>query len=207
MKTSDPKIAVDEKAGTYTRTYTSQHGKVHQRTYALKPGKRLVDGKFLPRRHGDKFDYDRVRKGRGHRLQMEENKQNYPKMRGLLDVITAEFGVRECDIYMQNREPGPAVARKVAMYLSCIIFDWSYTEAGRMFLRDRNSIKNAAEWTENERDDPKFDARMVSCEEKLTDERSAAPSRNRIFIRNQLEKQDHVRTDQQDCWINLHVSQ
>lgn len=60
-----------------------------------------------------------------------------------------------------------AGARQVAMYLTHVGFGLSYSEAGRLFGRDRTTVAHACRLVEDWRDDPRFDASLDCLEQTL----------------------------------------
>lgn len=50
-----------------------------------------------------------------------------------------------------------ALARQVAMYLTHVVGGFDYAEVGRLFARDRTTVKHACAVVEDRRDDPRFD--------------------------------------------------
>lgn len=60
-----------------------------------------------------------------------------------------------------------ARARQVGMYLAHVGLGLSYTEAGRIFGRDRTTAAHACRLVEERRDDPRFDASLDCLEQTL----------------------------------------
>lgn len=78
------------------------------------------------------------------------------------DVIEASvgqvFGILPLDIGSTTRgRARVALARQVAMYLSHVAFGLSFTDAGRIFQRDRTTVAHACGVVEDLRDDRRFD--------------------------------------------------
>lgn len=60
-----------------------------------------------------------------------------------------------------------ARARQVAMYLAHVGLGLSYTDAGRLFGRDRTTVAHACRLVEEQREDPRFDASLDYLEQTL----------------------------------------
>lgn len=60
-----------------------------------------------------------------------------------------------------------AKARQVAMYLAHVGLGLSYTDAGRLFGRDRTTVAHACRLVEERREDPRFDASLDYLEQTL----------------------------------------
>ncbi len=68
---------------------------------------------------------------------------------------------------MHDRSRGPArvaLARQVAMYLTHVVGEFDYAQVGRLFGRDRTTVKHACAVVEDRRDDPKFDLTLQLLE-------------------------------------------
>lgn len=68
-----------------------------------------------------------------------------------------------------------ARARQVAMYLAHVGLGLSYTDAGRLFGRDRTTVAHACRLVEERRDDPRFDASLDYLEQTLRARLDPAP--------------------------------
>ncbi|MEM8617893.1 MAG: helix-turn-helix domain-containing protein [Pseudomonadota bacterium] len=71
-------------------------------------------------------------------------------------------------ILATDRSPRPvAKARQVAMYLSYAGFGMSLARVAAAFRRDRSTVAHGCRLVEDRRDDPAFDAWMLTLEEGL----------------------------------------
>lgn len=66
-----------------------------------------------------------------------------------------------------RRTASVARARQVAMYLAHVGLGLSYTDAGRLFGRDRTTVAHACRLVEDQREDPRFDASLDHLERAL----------------------------------------
>ena len=71
-----------------------------------------------------------------------------------------------------------ALARKVAMYLCHVAFEFSLTRVAAAFRRDRSTVAHACHYVEDRREDPAFDLWISGLEELLRD----TPVPTRAFI-------------------------
>ncbi len=58
-----------------------------------------------------------------------------------------------------------ALARQVAMYLAHCVFGIPHADVGRIFNRDRTTVRHACALVEDRRDDPVFDRTLANLEE------------------------------------------
>jgi chromosomal replication initiation ATPase DnaA len=85
-----------------------------------------------------------------------------PIEQAIIDV----FEIRAADLRGRDRGPARiAFARQCAMYVAHVTFGRSYSEAGRLFGRDRTTAAHACRIVEDRRDDPDTDAivRLIEC--------------------------------------------
>ncbi len=61
-----------------------------------------------------------------------------------------------------------ALARQTAMYLTHVVCGMALTDVGRVFNRDRTTVRHACAVVEDRRDDPSFDRTICLLEEIVT---------------------------------------
>ena len=84
-------------------------------------------------------------------------------------AVGVAFGVSQDDLKIATRGPAcAAFARQVAMYLAHVVCSLSLTEVGRIFDRDRTTVAYACGVIEDQRDDPRFDCKLVALEHAVT---------------------------------------
>ncbi len=90
-----------------------------------------------------------------------------PIEHAIIDV----FEIRATDLRGRGRGPARvAFARQCAMYVAHVTFGRSYSEAGRLFGRDRTTAAHACRIVEDRRDDPDTDAIVRLIEYLAQDE-------------------------------------
>jgi DnaA-like protein len=73
-------------------------------------------------------------------------------------VVSQVFGVTHNDLSIKSRgKAHVALARQVAMYLTHVALQLTFTEVGLLFGRDRTTVAHACKLVEDRRDDPAFD--------------------------------------------------
>ena len=83
-------------------------------------------------------------------------------------AVSSAFPVTRNELRAPTRRNAEvAHARQVAMYLAHVGLGLSYSEAGRMFGRDRTTVAHACRLVEDRRDDPRFDASLDYLEQTL----------------------------------------
>ncbi len=86
----------------------------------------------------------------------------------LASAVAAAFGIPKHEITSRNRRRAPAAfARQAAIYLAHVGLGLSYTEAGRIFRRDRTTAAHACRVVEERRDDACLDACLDYLEAAL----------------------------------------
>lgn len=81
------------------------------------------------------------------------------------EVVALATGVPANDIQARGRRQIDVVqARRIAMYLAYVIFQWPLERVGAAFGRDRTTAGAACRVVEDLRDDPEFDARVERLE-------------------------------------------
>lgn len=91
-------------------------------------------------------------------------------------TVSSAFFVRSRDLSAPTRSGARvARARQVAMYLAHVGLGLSYTDAGRLFGRDRTTAAHACRQIEEQRDDPRFDASLEYLEQALKARLAGAP--------------------------------
>ena len=86
----------------------------------------------------------------------------------ILTLTALTFDVSRDTLVRARRCDGPAcVARRAAIYLARITFDWPLHRVARAMGCDRSTVGLASRWIEDRRDDPAFDAVMSRLEEAL----------------------------------------
>lgn len=86
----------------------------------------------------------------------------------LAGAVAAAFGIPKHEITSRSRRRAPAAfARQAAIYLPHVGLGLSYTEAGRIFRRDRTTAAHACRIVEERRDDACLDACLDYLEAAL----------------------------------------
>jgi chromosomal replication initiation ATPase DnaA len=81
-------------------------------------------------------------------------------------MVAAALGLSASDITSDRRGAADiAFARQVAMYLAHTHLRMPLTEAGRLFHRDRTTVRHACRQVEDRRDDPRVD-HLLDCLER-----------------------------------------
>ncbi len=76
----------------------------------------------------------------------------------ILAIVVKNFGIDKDALYGPSRGHAKvSLARQVAMYLAHVICSVDHTEIGRVFGRDRTTVRHACHSIEDRRDDPRFD--------------------------------------------------
>jgi hypothetical protein len=76
----------------------------------------------------------------------------------ILAIVVRNFGIDKDAFYGPSRGHAKvSLARQVAMYLAHVICSVDHTEIGRVFGRDRTTVRHACHSIEDRRDDPRFD--------------------------------------------------
>ena len=84
------------------------------------------------------------------------------------NAVSSAFVVNSRDLSAKTRKGAKiARARQVAMYLAHVGLGLSFTDAGRLFGRDRTTAAHACRQVEERRDDPCFDASLEYLEQSL----------------------------------------
>ncbi len=88
--------------------------------------------------------------------------------RMLIEAVAAALGVRPDRIDVPERGTARvAFARQLAIYLARTRFGLSFTEAGRLFHRDRTTAAHACNRVEELRDDAAVDALVERLEQLI----------------------------------------
>lgn len=96
----------------------------------------------------------------------------------VLHLVSVTRGVPEKLIFQPSRgDAGAADARHLAMYLMNVILQTTLTDIGRLFGRDRTTIRHACARIEDKRDDPRFETLVMRLEAEI--ERWMAVQRGR----------------------------
>ena len=83
-------------------------------------------------------------------------------------TVSSAFLVPASELQAPTRcRANVAKARQVAMYLAHVGLGLSYTDAGRLFGRDRTTVAHACRLVEERREDPRFDASLDYLEQTL----------------------------------------
>jgi len=93
---------------------------------------------------------------------------NYPAAAALplQRAVAVAFDVTVEALQARSRGPADAAfARQCAMYLAHVALGLSYSDAGRLFGRDRTTVAHACRLVETRRDDPGLDRLLQSLEE------------------------------------------
>jgi len=86
----------------------------------------------------------------------------------LMRAVAVAFGVPEPALNARSRGPADAAfARQCAMYLAHVALGLTYSDAGRLFGRDRTTAAHACRLVETRRDDPGLDQLLQSLEESF----------------------------------------
>jgi len=87
----------------------------------------------------------------------------------LVQVAVAELtGVELVRICTDKRgHPRAATARQMAMYLCHLVFDMNASSVGRLFGRDRRTVRYALQRIEDLREDPELDRTLAWLEASL----------------------------------------
>lgn len=86
----------------------------------------------------------------------------------LAGAVAAAFGIPKHEITSVSRRGAPAAfARQAAIYLAHVGLGLNYTEAGRIFRRDRTTAAHACRVVEERRDDACLDACLDYLEAAL----------------------------------------
>ena len=85
---------------------------------------------------------------------------------GIVAVLAAVFSIPAETFQQSTRgHAASAFARQTAMYLAHTGFGLSYSDAGRLFNRDRTTAAHACRVVEDRRDDPKVDRLLQNLEQ------------------------------------------
>ena len=83
-------------------------------------------------------------------------------------LVAHVYGVDVKHMRSKKRSnPRAALARQIAMYLSHIVLQMSFTQIGAAFGRNRSTACHALHHVENLRDDPELDRTLVQLESML----------------------------------------
>lgn len=101
----------------------------------------------------------------GHR-ESPERKAVDDSLTGLVvQLVAAITRLDPRDIYNADRKGTLAAkARQIAMYLAHTGLDWTQTQTGEAFGRDRSTVAHACSRVEDWREDPAFDRRLSGLE-------------------------------------------
>jgi chromosomal replication initiation ATPase DnaA len=81
------------------------------------------------------------------------------------NAAAAEFGVAVADLRARTRSvAAAALARQAAIYVAHVALGLTYSDAGRLFGRDRTTAAHACRVVEERREDPRADAQMQALE-------------------------------------------
>lgn len=87
-------------------------------------------------------------------------------------AASAASGVSFAEIAAKRRgKARVARARHLAIYLQHVVFSANFVACGRLFGRDRTSVRNACARIEDARDEPLFDAAVTRLEHALRAQR------------------------------------
>ncbi len=81
--------------------------------------------------------------------------------------VLAVFKLPRSTLYQKDRNARTAFVRQIAMYLTHVAFGLTYSEVGRLFLRDRTTVAHACRVIEDSRDDPSIDHTLSALETAL----------------------------------------
>jgi hypothetical protein len=97
--------------------------------------------------------------------------QQHGLVRSLVEAAVARvFGASALQIRSPRRGAARiAFARHVAIYLSHVAFGLNYTDTGRVFGRDRTTVRYACAAIEDRRDDLRFDTLLNVLEAALVE--------------------------------------
>jgi chromosomal replication initiation ATPase DnaA len=80
-------------------------------------------------------------------------------------MVAHVFGVDVQDLCARERSTArAALARQIAMYLSHVVLNMSFSQIGTAFGRDRSTACHALRHVENMRDDPELDRTLLQLE-------------------------------------------
>ena len=83
-------------------------------------------------------------------------------------LVAHVYGIDVKDMRSTKRSnPRAALARQIAMYLSHIVLQMSFTQIGTAFGRNRSTACHALHHVESLRDDPELDRTLVQLETLL----------------------------------------
>lgn len=83
-------------------------------------------------------------------------------------LVEQVFGILKTELSAATRGRAQvALARQVAMYLTHVVCQLSFTDVGRAFARDRTTVAHACSVVEDLRDDPHFDRALELLEAVL----------------------------------------
>lgn len=107
-----------------------------------------------------------------------------PRLRLCIEsAVVSVFAIERCELLGSSRGHARiALARQAAMYVAHVTLGLSMIEVGRMFSRDRTTVKHACAVIEDRRDDAGFDhtvERLEGIVRRL--ERLTAPGREDEF--------------------------
>ncbi len=113
-------------------------------------------------------------------------------IRTIVDMaISRVFLVSTAELGQPSRgEARIALARQTAMYMAHVVCEQSMSDVGRLFRRDRTTVKHACAVIEDRRDDPKFNLTLDHLESIISRLRTllAPDTRWRIVRRRNRHK-------------------
>jgi chromosomal replication initiation ATPase DnaA len=91
-----------------------------------------------------------------------------PCVAKIINLVAGESGVAPADLLRRNRcRAEIAAARQLAMYLVNVKLDYSMTQVGELFGRDRTTVAHACMSIEDRRDDGPFDEDVSRLEAEI----------------------------------------
>lgn len=101
-------------------------------------------------------------------------KRPLPPAQRVVRLVARAQNIQKSLLFNNSRCPaGVARARQLAMYLTHVVLQESFTAIGLAFGRDRTTVSHACALIEDMRDDPHFDAEVSRLEgqlEEMSDE-------------------------------------
>lgn len=94
--------------------------------------------------------------------------QRDPLVAATVRRVAASCGVSAADLLRRNRcRAGIAAARQLAMYLVNVKLEYTMTQVGGLFGRDRTTVAHACMAVEDRRDEPAFDEAVSLLEAEI----------------------------------------
>lgn len=83
----------------------------------------------------------------------------------IVAATAVAFNIPVVDVFHQQRlVSNQMMLRQIAMYMLSTVFDHNLTHVGRVFNRDRGTVRQACQYIEDQRDHPAFDERLQALE-------------------------------------------